>query len=215
MNAYLLTFAAGIITAASLGDRLGRRRVYVLGLVLFAAASAGCALAPNAGALIAARAIQGIGAAIVTPLSLTIPTIAFPAERRGAIVGIWGGIAGLAVASGPLVGGAVTQGLSWHWIFWINVPIGLIAAVLSAVRLQESHGPVRRLDLPGAALVSAGALALAWGLVRAPDVGWGSLQSIVLSRHDPSVRRRRGRCVHGTTGGDHRVGQHSSASGHR
>src|SRR6185312_841646 len=129
VNAYTLSFAAGIITAAAIGDRLGRRRVYVAGLLLFTAASAACALAPSAGTLIAARAVQGIGAAIVTPLSLTILTTAWPAQRRGTIVGIWGGIAGLAVAAGPLVGGAVVQGLNWHWIFWVNVPIGLAAAI--------------------------------------------------------------------------------------
>jgi MFS family permease len=135
VNSYALTFAAGIITAAALGDRLGRRRVYVAGLVLFTVSSAVCALAPNATALIAARAVQGLGSAAVTPLSLTILTRAFPAARRGAIVGIWGGIGGLAVAGGPLVGGAVVQGLNWHWIFWINVPIGLAAAAPSARRL--------------------------------------------------------------------------------
>ena len=172
VNAYLLAFATGIITAAALGDRLGRRRVYTIGLALFTAGSAACALAPTAEILIAARAIQGLGAAIVTPLSLTILTAAFPAERRGAVVGIWGGIAGLAVATGPLVGGAVTQGLSWHWIFWVNVPIGLVAALLSTVRLPESHGPSNRLDLVGLALVSGGSVGLVWGLIRAGDAGW-------------------------------------------
>ena len=174
VNAYLLSFAAGIITATALGDRLGRRRVYTIGLTLFTAGSAACALAPTAEFLIAARAIQGIGAAIVTPLSLTILTTAFPAERRGAIVGIWGGIAGLAVAAGPLVGGAVTEGLSWHWIFWVNVPIGLVAAAFSAVRLVESRGPASRLDVPGVALVSGGSVGIVWSLIRANDAGWVS-----------------------------------------
>jgi EmrB/QacA subfamily drug resistance transporter len=178
VNAYTLPFAAGIITAAALGDRLGRRRMYVTGLILFTIASAACALAPTATALIAARAVQGLGAAFVTPLSLTILAGAFPAERRGSIVGIWGAIGGLAVAGGPLVGGAVVQGLDWHWIFWINVPIGLAAALLSALRLPESRGPVRKLDIPGLALVAAGAVALAWGLVRTTDVGWSSAQVI-------------------------------------
>lgn len=178
VNAYLLAFGAGIITAAALGDRLGRRRVYTLGLSLFTAGSAACALAPSAGTLIAARVIQGIGAAIVTPLSLTILTAAFPAERRGAIIGIWGGIAGLAVASGPLVGGAVTEGLSWHWIFWVNVPIGLVAVVLSMVRLAETYGPATRIDMPGVALVSCGSVAIIWGLVRASDTGWGSAEVV-------------------------------------
>jgi EmrB/QacA subfamily drug resistance transporter len=178
VNAYTLPFAAGIITAAALGDRLGRRRMYVTGLILFTLASAACALAPTAGALITARAVQGLGAALVTPLSLTILAAVFPAERRGAIVGIWGAIGGLAVAGGPLVGGVVVQGLDWHWIFWINVPIGLAAAILSTVRLPESRGQVRRLDIGGLALVAAGAVALAWGLVRTTDVGWGSVQVI-------------------------------------
>ncbi len=178
VNAYTLTFAAGIITAAALGDRLGRRRVYTAGLVLFAVASAACALAPSAGLLVAARAVRGLGAATVMPLSLTILTGAFPASRRGAIVGIWGGIAGIAVASGPLVGGAVTQGLDWHWIFWVNVPIGLAAAVLSSFRLPESYGPATRLDLPAVGLVSGGAAGILWALVRANEVGWGSPEII-------------------------------------
>src|SRR6266545_4300758 len=178
VNAYTLTFAAGIITAAALGDRLGRRRVFAAGLALFTAASAACALVPSADLLVAARAIQGIGAAIVMPLSLTILTTAFPAQRRGAIVGIWGGIAGIAVASGPVIGGAVTQGLDWHWIFWVNVPIGLVATVLSVRRLAESRGPATRLDLPAVGLVSGGVTGIIWSLVRANEVGWGSLEII-------------------------------------
>lgn len=176
VNAYTLPFAAGIITAAALGDRLGRRRMYVAGLVVFTAASAACALAPDATALIAARAVQGLGAALITPLSLTILAGLFPPDRRGAIVGIWGGIGGLAVAAGPLVGGGVVQGLDWHWVFWINVPIGVTAAALSAARLPESRGSSARLDVGGLGLVAIGALALAWGLVRAADVGWGSAE---------------------------------------
>src|SRR6266542_1176915 len=178
INAYTLPYAAGIITAAALGDRLGRRRVFVAGLLLFTAASAGCALSPTGEILIAARAIQGIGAALVMPLSLTILSAAFPPERRGAIIGIWGGIAGLAVASGPLVGGAVTQGLDWHWVFWVNVPIGLAATVLSVLRLAESYGPATRLDLPAVGLVSGGAAGILWALVRANQVGWGSPEII-------------------------------------
>src|SRR5580693_4447301 len=179
VNAYTLPFAAGIITAAALGDRLGRRRMYVTGLVLFTIASAACALAPSASILITARAAQGLGAALVTPLSLTILAGVFPPERRGAIVGIWGAIGGLAVAGGPLVGGAVVQGLDWHWIFWINVPIGLAAAILARARLPESRGQTRRLDIGGLTLVAAGAVALAWGLVRTTAVGWSSAQVIL------------------------------------
>jgi EmrB/QacA subfamily drug resistance transporter len=178
VNAYTLPYAAGIITAAALGDRLGRRRVFVTGLLLFTAASAGCALAPSGELLIVARVIQGVGAALIMPLSLTILTAAFPPERRGAVVGIWGGIAGLAVASGPLVGGAVTEGLDWHWIFWLNVPIGLVAAFLARRRLAETYGPPTRLDLPGVGLVTAGATGVVWGLVRATDVGWRSPEVI-------------------------------------
>jgi EmrB/QacA subfamily drug resistance transporter len=178
VNAYTLPFAAGIITAAAIGDKFGRRRMYVTGLLLFTLASAACAIAPSAGALITARAFQGLGAALVTPLSLTILAAVFPAERRGTIVGIWGAIGGLAVAGGPLVGGAVVQGLDWHWIFWINVPIGLAAAILSTLRLPESRGQARRLDIGGLALVAAGALALAWGLVRSTDAGWSNVQVI-------------------------------------
>jgi EmrB/QacA subfamily drug resistance transporter len=174
VNAYGLTSAAGIITAAALGDRYGRRRIFAAGVALFTAASAACALAPTASLLIAARAVQGLGAAVIMPLSLTLLTGAFPAHRRGAVVGVWGGVAGLAVASGPLVGGAVTESLDWHWIFWLNVPIGVAVAALSARRLAESRGPATRLDLPGVGLVSGGAIAVLWGLVRAGEAGWDS-----------------------------------------
>ncbi|HEY5049630.1 MAG TPA: DHA2 family efflux MFS transporter permease subunit, partial [Acidothermaceae bacterium] len=144
------------------------------GLALFTLASAACALAPNATDLIVARTIQGLGAAAVLPLSLTILTTAFPPERRGLIVGIYGGLAGLAVATGPLVGGVVTEGLDWHWIFWINVPIGILAIALAARLLPESHGAAERVDLVGVALVTAGVVSLVWALVRANDVGWSS-----------------------------------------
>jgi EmrB/QacA subfamily drug resistance transporter len=171
VNAYTLG-AALIITAAALGDRFGRRRLFTAGLGLFTAASAACALAPSAGALIAARAVQGVGGAIVIPLSLTILTTAFPPRRRGAVVGVWGGIAGIAVASGPLIGGAVTQGLDWHWIFWINVPIGIAAAVATPLRLAESRGAASRLDIPALIAVAVAATALMEGLVRASGAGW-------------------------------------------
>jgi EmrB/QacA subfamily drug resistance transporter len=178
LNAYGIVFAAGIITAAALGDRLGRRKVFTVGLVLFTVASVACALAPNASELIAARAVQGLGGAIVLPLSLTILTTAFPAERRGMIVGIYGGLAGLAVAMGPIVGGAVTQGIDWHWIFWINVPIGASAVLLGVRLLPESYGAPERLDLIGAGLVTAGVVALVWALSRANQVGWSSAEVV-------------------------------------
>jgi EmrB/QacA subfamily drug resistance transporter len=178
VNAYTLAFAAGIVTAAAMGDRFGRRRVFTIGIVVFSIASAACALAPSPGLLVAARAVQGVGGAIVTPLALTLLTTAFPPQRRGAIIGIWGGITGLAVAAGPLVGGAVTQGLDWHWIFWVNVPIGLVAALLSLRLLPESRGPQSRLDPLGALLISAAATAVAWGLVRGNDAGWAGAETV-------------------------------------
>jgi EmrB/QacA subfamily drug resistance transporter len=178
VNAYVLTFGATIITAAALGDRLGRRRMYLLGLTVFTVASAACALAPNVAVLIACRAVEGIGAGILMPLGLTLLTSAFPADRRGAVVGIWGGVAGLAVASGPLIGGAVTQDLNWHWIFWVNVPIGIVAIAGARLRLAESRGPAARLDLPALALIAVGVGALTWGLVQAGQDGWGSAQTV-------------------------------------
>lgn len=178
VSAYAIAFGAGILTASAVGDRLGRRRVYIVGLALFTAASAACALASDINMLIAFRAIQGLGAAIVMPLSLTILTSAFPPERRGAVVGIWGGIAGLAVATGPLIGGGITQALSWHWIFWVNVPIGLAAIVGAALLLPESYGPRARLDIAGLVLVSAGFGVLTWGLVQGGQNGWGTSQNL-------------------------------------
>jgi EmrB/QacA subfamily drug resistance transporter len=178
VSAYAMAFGAGIITAAALGDRLGRRRIYVLGLALFTIASAACAVAPDTGALIACRAVQGLGASAIMPLGLTILTSAFPREKRGAVVGIWGGIAGLAVACGPLIGGSITQGLSWHWIFWVNVPIGIVAIAGSRLRLPESWGPKAPLDVPALALVSAGVALLTWGVVAGGQAGWGGTQSL-------------------------------------
>jgi EmrB/QacA subfamily drug resistance transporter len=179
VNAYNTAFAATIITAAALGDRLGRRRVYVFGLATFTGASALCALAPSLGMLIGFRAVQGIGAGIVMPLGLTLLTSAFPPQRRGAAVGIWGGIAGLGVAAGPLIGGGVTQGLSWHWIFWVNVPVGLAAIAGASLYLKESRGPRTRLDIPAMVLVSSGVGVCVWGLVQAPQVGWASARTVI------------------------------------
>jgi EmrB/QacA subfamily drug resistance transporter len=174
VNAYTLTFAVFLITGAALGDRFGRRRMFVVGLAIFTAGSAAAALAPSIEVLIAARAVQGFGGAIVLPLTLTILSAAVPAERRGLALGAWGGISGLAVAIGPLVGGAVVQGISWQWIFWLNVPIGLALIPLARLRLQESRGPNDSLDLPGVGLASVGLLGIVWGLVRGNQVGWGS-----------------------------------------
>jgi EmrB/QacA subfamily drug resistance transporter len=174
VNAYTLTFAVLLLTGAALGDRFGRRLLLAIGLGLFTASSAAAALAPSIGALDAARALQGVGGAIVLPLTLTILSASVPAERRGLALGAWGGISGLAVAFGPLVGGAVVSGISWHWIFWLNVPIGLALIPLVLTRLEESRGAQGRIDLPGLGLASAGLLGIVWGLVRGNGVGWGS-----------------------------------------
>ena len=174
VNAYTLTFAVFLLTGAALGDRFGRRRMFVVGLAIFTVSSAAAALAPSAGALIAARAAQGIGGAIITPLTLTILSAGVPANRRGAFIGAWSGIAGLAVALGPVVGGAVVSGISWHWIFWLNVPIGIVLIPLALRRLGESYGPAAKLDLPGVALASVGLTGIVWGLIRGNGQGWGS-----------------------------------------
>jgi EmrB/QacA subfamily drug resistance transporter len=178
VNAYTLSFAVLLLTGAALGDRFGRRRMFVVGVALFTAASAAAALAPSAGALIAARAVQGAGGAIIMPLTLTILSAGVPANRRGAYIGAWSGIAGLAVAFGPLVGGAVVSGISWHWIFWLNVPIGLVLIPMARLRLRETYGPVSRLDIPGVLLASAGLLGIVWGLVRGNAAGWSSPQIV-------------------------------------
>jgi EmrB/QacA subfamily drug resistance transporter len=178
VNAYTLTFAVLLMTASALGDRFGRRRLFAAGLGLFALASAACALAPGVGWLIAARAVQGAGAAMVMPLGLALLNAAFPPERRGWAMGIFGGATGLAPLVGPVVGGAITQGIAWPWIFWVNVPIGLVAVPLVLTRVPESHGPRAGVDLPGLALGTGAALGLVWGLVRGNAVGWGSPQVV-------------------------------------
>ena len=174
VNAYTLAYAVFLLTGAALGDRFGRRRMFMAGLAVFTAASAAAALAPSTEALIAARAIQGLGAAVVTPLTLTLLSEAFPEGRRGAALGIWSGVSGLGVALGPVIGGAVVDGIDWHWIFWINVPVGLIVIPLALRKLQESRGVARRLDPPGVALVSGGLLGVVYALVQAPGHGWTS-----------------------------------------
>jgi len=174
VNAYVLSYAVFLLMGAALGDRFGRKRMFTAGIALFTISSAAAAIAPTSGMLIAARATQGLGAAIVTPLTLTLIADAFPPRRRGLAIGVWSGISGIAVALGPLVGGAVVQAASWHWIFWINVPIGLVLAPLSAAKLSESYGVSRRLDLRGLALVSTGLFGIVYGLVRSQSQGWTS-----------------------------------------
>jgi len=178
VNVYNLAFACFLLTGAALGDRFGRRRMFAVGLLVFTTASAAAALSPNVGALIAARAVQGAGAAIVMPLTLTLISAAFPAEKRGAAIGLWGGIAGLAVAAGPVVGGGVIDGINWHWIFWLNVPIGLVLIPFALRYLTESFGPRPRLDLRGLMLAASGLLGLTWALVRANTVGWTSAEVV-------------------------------------
>jgi EmrB/QacA subfamily drug resistance transporter len=178
LNGYNLAFACLMLTGAALGDRFGRRRVYALGVTVFTLSSLACAMADSAGALIAARVVQGAGAAVVLPLTLTLISHAFPAEKRGAAIGAWGAVTGLGVAAGPVLGGVILQHAAWQWIFWINIPVGAAVVVLSLLFLQESRGDRPQLDLVGVALVSAGLLALVWAPVRAPSTGWGAAEVV-------------------------------------
>jgi EmrB/QacA subfamily drug resistance transporter len=179
VNAYTLAFAVLLLTGAALGDRFGRRRVFATGLVIFAVASAGCALAPTIEWLVFFRAMQGLGAAPVLPLSLTLLADAFPPGKRGLAIGIWSGISGLAVAAGPVIGGAIVDGISWHWIFWVNVPIGIAAAALTMWKMRESYGPNTGLDLTGMVLAGVGVFGIVYGIVRGNEAGWGSPEILV------------------------------------
>lgn len=179
VNAYTLAFAVTMIAMAALGDRFGRRRVFAAGIGVFTVSSAVAALSTSVDVLVAARAVQGLGAAAILPLSLTIISGVVPPEKRSAAIGIWGGVSGLGVALGPFVGGAVVEGISWEWIFWLNVPIGLILLPLVARVVPESHGPNSRLDLGGMLLAGAGLFALTFGVVRAPALGWESTTVLV------------------------------------
>jgi EmrB/QacA subfamily drug resistance transporter len=178
VNAYNLTLAVFLMTAAALGDRYGRRRLFVLGLALFTAASAACALAPDVGTLIVARAVQGIGAALVLSLALALVSAAYPPETRGAALGIFSAVTGVSVAGGPVVGGAIADGIAWEWIFWLNVPIGLAIIPLAMSRVQESYGDDKGLDGWGLTLVTAAVFGVVWGLVRGNAAGWGSLEVV-------------------------------------
>ena len=176
LNAFTLAFAVLLMSGAGLGDRFGRRRVFVAGIAVFVAASAAAALAPSIGWLIAARAVQGAGAALIMPVGMALLSAAFPPAERGRALGIFSGLTGLALIAGPVVGGAVAEGLTWQWIFWLNVPIGLVAMPLALRRIPESLGPRAPLDVPGLLLVGGGALGVVWGLARANSVGWASAE---------------------------------------
>jgi len=179
VNAYVLAYAVLLLTGAALGDRLGRKRMFIAGVALFTAGSAAAALSPTIGFLVGARAVQGVAAALVTPLTLTLLAEAFPPEQRGLALGIWSGISGIGVALGPLVGGALTQLASWHWIFWVNVPIGIALIPLAASRLTESRGEVKHLDLAGLALASSGLFGIVFGLVRSQSLGWSNPEVVI------------------------------------
>jgi EmrB/QacA subfamily drug resistance transporter len=178
VNAYNLSFAVLLMTTAALGDRFGRKRMFAFGLGLFSVASAACALSPDVGALIAARALQGVGAAFILPLALALLTAAFPPEKRGMAIGMFSAVTGIAVALGPIVGGAIVHGINWPWIFWVNVPIGLIAIPFVLTRLDESFGKRVALDLPGVVLITGAAFGVVWGLVRGNSAGWGSAEVV-------------------------------------
>lgn len=176
VNAYNLSFAVLLLTGAALGDRFGRRRMFAAGLALFVAASAACALAGSVGWLIAARAAQGAGAALVMPLAMALLSAAFTREERAKALGIFSSVTGLALIAGPVVGGAIAQGIAWQWIFWINLPIGLVAIPLALRRIRESVGSGTSLDFGGLALVTAAALGVVWGLMRASSAGWADVE---------------------------------------
>jgi EmrB/QacA subfamily drug resistance transporter len=187
ISAYTLTFAVFLLTGATLGDRYGRKRLFGIGLTVFTLGSVGSALAPNIATLIAARAVQGLGGAIMVPLTLTLLSAAVRPERRGLAIGGWGALGGVAVALGPVIGGGITEAASWQWIFWINVPLGIVLLPLSRYWLSESHGPAadrareaeqraegtgHGLDVPGNVLVSLGLLGVVYGLIRGGQIGW-------------------------------------------
>ena len=178
LNAYILGFGVLMLTAAALGERYGRRRIFIAGVVLFTVSSAAGAVAPNVQTLIAARAVEGIGGAMVTPLTLTLVTAAFPPERRSAALGLWSSIASVGVAAGPIAGGILASALSWQWIFWVNVPIGVTIAILAPRVLAESRGRRERLDLAGLAFVSTGLFAVIFATVRANSAGWASTETL-------------------------------------
>src|SRR5258708_27169639 len=178
VNAYNLSCGVLLLTGAALGDRFGRRQMFALGLGLFVAASAACALSGSAGWLIAARAVQGAGAALVMPLAMAILSATFQREERGKALGIFSGVTGLALIAGPILGGVIAEGFAWQWIFWINVPIGIVVIPLVLGRIQESVGTDSRIDIFGLLLATGAALTAAWGLTRGNSIGWSSPEGV-------------------------------------
>ncbi|HEU4425605.1 MAG TPA: MFS transporter, partial [Pilimelia sp.] len=175
VDAYQLAFAASILTGATLGDRFGRRQMFVCGVLVFTAASALCALSPTVEVLLAARAAQGVGGGLAVPLSVALIIDAVTPQERGRALGLWGAVTGVAVAAGPLVGGAVVEGLAWQWIFWLNVPVGALLAALAWWRIHESaRSFTGRVDLAGVVLATAGVFAIAQALIRGESAGWTS-----------------------------------------
>ena len=176
LTGYALTFGAFMLTGGKLADLLGRRRIFVIGLVIFTASSLGCGLAGSAAVLIGARVVQGLGAALMNPATLSIITVSFPPKQRGTAIGIWAGVSALALAIGPLVGGIITERINWSWIFFINVPIGVIAIVAAFVFIDESRdtSSEQRPDIPGLVTSALGLFALTYGLIEANEYGWTS-----------------------------------------
>ena len=182
VTAYALTFAALLITGGKLGDLLGRRKMFTAGLVVFTLASLACGLAPSAGVLIAARAVQGVGAAVMSPATLSIITATFPPKERGQAIGIWAGVSALALAIGPLVGGLIVDNISWHWIFYVNVPVGIVGIIVSRLVIAESRDTSHEqsVDLPGLVTSSGALLALSYALIEGNRHGWASPEIISL-----------------------------------
>jgi EmrB/QacA subfamily drug resistance transporter len=176
VNAFNLSFAVLLLSGAALGDRFGRRRMFTAGVALFMLSSIACALSTSILSLIVARAAQGASSALIMPLGMALLSTAFPREERARALGIFSGVVGVAVLAGPAIGGAITEGLGWQWIFWINLPIGLIVIIMVMTRLHESLGPAAGLDIPGLALVAVSAFALVWGLLRGNSSGWTSAE---------------------------------------
>jgi EmrB/QacA subfamily drug resistance transporter len=182
VNGYALTFAVLMLTGGKLADLLGRRLIFIVGLAVFTGASLACGLAPSAGFLIGARVVQGVGAALMNPSTLSIITATFPPRQRGMAIGIWAGVSALALAIGPLLGGVITQHISWSWIFFINIPVGIVGILVARLVIDESRdtSAEQRLDLPGLLTSAIGLFALTYALIEANSYGWTSARILGL-----------------------------------